>query len=141
MTKDMLALVKDLHKLDKIAIWKSRDALSEFLGILKKKKDHALAFPSLRSVELHGINFDEELTGYSDTAVRPLAAVLKSWKIFHRTIERFAMTQCINSVEEQWEVVRAALQKQVEMYWDEDVYFVDPSEDEEDSRDYGSWGY
>ncbi|RXW19841.1 hypothetical protein EST38_g6004 [Candolleomyces aberdarensis] len=129
LTKNVLELVKDLTKLDKIAIWKSHDALSEFLEILR---DHALAFPSLRSIELYDIDFDEELTGYPDTAIRALAAALKSWKKFRPTIDRFAMTECINFVEEHWEVLRAALPKEVEMYWDESEYIVDPSEDEED---------
>ncbi|KAJ2924179.1 hypothetical protein H1R20_g12914, partial [Candolleomyces eurysporus] len=147
LTNDMVALVKDLTKLDKIAIWHSHDALSKFLAILKKKKDHALAFPSLQSIELHDIDFDEELTGDSDPAVRALAAVLKSRKKVRPTIKRFAMTQCVNFVEEDWEVLQAALPKQAESYWDEYEYIVDPSEDEdeddeEEDDDYGGfWGY
>ncbi|KAJ2935905.1 hypothetical protein H1R20_g1188, partial [Candolleomyces eurysporus] len=140
LVKDVLALVKDLPKLDKIAICRSHDALSEFLGILKEIKDHALAFPSLRSIELQDIDFDEGLTGNSDTAIGVLADALRSWKKFHPTIERFAMTVCTNFVEEDWEVLQAALPKEVEMNWDGYEYIVDTSEGEEDSSDFESWG-
>ncbi|RXW16431.1 hypothetical protein EST38_g9414 [Candolleomyces aberdarensis] len=144
LTRDTLELVKGLPKLDRIAIWNRHDVLSEFLGVLKKKKDHVLAFPSLRSIELHGIDFDEDLAGDSDAAIQALAAVLKSRKKIRSTIKRFAMTQCVNFLEHHWEVIQAALPKQAETYWDEDEHIIDPSEDEEefeDSSDYGGWGY
>ncbi|RXW16437.1 hypothetical protein EST38_g9425 [Candolleomyces aberdarensis] len=127
LTKYVLALVKDLTKLDKIAIWKSGDALSEFLVVLKKG-DHALTFPSLRSIELHGIDLDGELAAYSDTVIRVLAAILKS----RTTIEQFAMTKCINFLEEHWEVLCEAPPEEVEMYWDKDVYVVESSEDDDE---------
>ncbi|RXW19844.1 hypothetical protein EST38_g6006 [Candolleomyces aberdarensis] len=138
LMEDMLPLVKDLTKLDKIALWKSPDAIIQFTEVLQKQKDHALAFPSLRSIELHGIDIDEGLSSYADTAIRRFATALKSWMKCHRTIERFAITKCINFVEGHWKVLQAAIPKQVEMYWDEDVYIVEPSEDE---GDYGSWGH
>ncbi|RXW16438.1 hypothetical protein EST38_g9424 [Candolleomyces aberdarensis] len=119
LTKQTLALFKDLTKLDKIAIWNSHSTLSKFLGILEKKKGHALSFPSMRTIELRGIDFDEDPIGGSSTAVRALAAALKNLRKSHPTIERFTMTQCVNFLEKHWEALCKALPDEVKVYWDE----------------------
>jgi hypothetical protein len=134
-SRGTLALFKDLTKLDRIAIGKSHEALSNFLRNLKKKKDRALSFPSLRSLELHDIDFDEDLLGESNSAVRALGAALKSRKKYRPAIEQFRMTECTNFREKHWEFLRKALSGELEMHWDEIEKIVEPSDSDWDGDD------
>jgi hypothetical protein len=135
VTKEIMALFKGLTKLSKIAIWKSYDALSHFLKALKKKKEHAPSFPALRSIDLHGIDFDEDRIGDSFEAVLALVTALKNWEMSHPTIKQFTMTQCINFMEDHWEVLHKALPEEIEMYWDEVEDMVGLSDEEEEDYD------
>ncbi|RXW16434.1 hypothetical protein EST38_g9423 [Candolleomyces aberdarensis] len=143
LTTELFALFKDLTKLDKIAIWKSYDRLSEFLETLRMKEEHAPSFPALRSINMHGIDFDEDRTGDSITAVLPLYFALKSHEESHPTIKQFKMTQCTNFLEDHWEALCEALSEEVEKYWDEVEDIVEPSDEDEeddDGSELGHWG-
>ncbi|KAJ2921808.1 hypothetical protein H1R20_g15288, partial [Candolleomyces eurysporus] len=141
VTNELLALFKDLTKLDKIAVWKSYDTLSKFFKTLKKKHEHAPSFPALHSIDLHGIDFDEDRTGDSIKAVLPLIFALKSREKSHPTIKQFTMTQCINFLEDHWEALCEVLPEETEKYWDEVEDIVEQSDDDEEDDDGSELGH
>ncbi|KAJ2914472.1 hypothetical protein MD484_g5944, partial [Candolleomyces efflorescens] len=144
VTKKTMQLFKHLTKLEKIAIWNSYDALSEFLKALKQKEGRAPSFPALRSIDLHSIDFDENLEYYGDSSetVLSLITALKNRQLSHPSIKQITMTECINFLHHHWQLLREALPKEVEVYWDEVEHMTGLSSDsEEEEEEYDSHYY
>ncbi|KAJ2914469.1 hypothetical protein MD484_g5941, partial [Candolleomyces efflorescens] len=114
-----LALFKDLVKLEQVIIEQSHAALSNFLRALKKKKHGSRPFPSLRTFELNGVDFDENRVREADIAVAALATALKSRMKYVPAIAKFSVVNCANFTEEDWEVLCRALPREADLYWDE----------------------
>ncbi|RXW19998.1 hypothetical protein EST38_g5865 [Candolleomyces aberdarensis] len=138
MTEEALGLFKDLTKLDTITIARNHRNLSRFLKALKKDgaSPGTPSFPTLCSVNLHRIDFDEERNWNADIEVRDLINALD-----HREgscpIDELSITQCINFTEAHWDSLRESLPEQLEMEWDEDEDIREPSEHDEVESDYG----
>ncbi|KAJ2929540.1 hypothetical protein H1R20_g7566, partial [Candolleomyces eurysporus] len=119
-TVETFELFKGLTKLDKLAIWYSHDALSNFLEVSKKTKDDDdPPFPALRSLQLHGVDFDEDLTGKVFKAVDALGTALDDRHEYHPSIERLIIERCTNFDEGHWEQLSCTLPEEVRLVWDE----------------------